>query len=78
MNTLLTALTTVSTHTPREGGRRTGFTGGYLTGLSTHPGNPKAGVFAVSVLPQPTVLRGPSVTTGVVLLGLGAAVAAGV
>ncbi|MFF4019856.1 LysE family translocator [Streptomyces sp. NPDC001843] len=84
-------------------------------------GNPKAGVFAVSVLPQfvtskgpvflstvalgalwalvsaswyalltwavdrgrdlvsrPTVLRGLNVTTGVVLLGLGAAVAAGV
>ncbi|MGY4920517.1 LysE family translocator [Streptomyces sp. 900116325] len=121
VNTLRTALTTVSTRTPREGGRRTGFVGGYLTGLCTNLGNPKAGVFAVSVLPQfvtsqgpvflstvalgvlwalvsaswymvltwavgrgrdlvsqPTVLRGLSVTTGVVLLGLGAAVAAGV
>ncbi|MFG2132998.1 LysE family translocator [Streptomyces sp. NPDC048751] len=121
VNTLRTALTTVSTRTPRDGRRRTGFAGGYLTGLSTNLGNPKAGVFAVSVLPQfvtskgpvflstvalgvlwalvsaswymvlawavgrgrdlvsqPTVLRGLSVTTGVVLLGLGAAVAAGV
>ncbi|GGJ58407.1 LysE family translocator [Streptomyces brasiliensis] len=120
VNTLRTALTT-STRTPPEGGRRTGFAGGYLTGLSTNLGNPKAGVFAVSVLPQfvtskglvflstvalgvlwalvsaswymmltwavgrgrdlvsqPTVLLGLSVTTGVVLLGLGAAVAAGV
>ncbi|MER7789612.1 LysE family translocator [Streptomyces sp. NPDC097640] len=123
VNTLRTALTAASTSTrpPREDGRRTGFAGGYLTGLSTNLGNPKAGVFAVSVLPQfvtakgpvflstvalgalwalvsaswyllltwavgrgralvsrPTVLRGLSVTTGVVLLGLGAAVAAGV
>ncbi|MEU7834770.1 MULTISPECIES: LysE family translocator [unclassified Nonomuraea] len=120
VNTLRTALTTVPTPPAYEGGRRTGFTGGYLTGLITNLGNPKAGVFAVSVLPQfvtangpvflstvalgalwalvsaswytlltwavsrgralvsrPTVLRGLSVTTGVVLLGLGAAVAAG-
>ena len=121
VKTLRTALTTtVSTRPPSEGGRRAGFAGGYLTGLSTNLGNPKAGVFAVSVLPQfvtakgpvflstvalgalwalvsaswymlltwavgrgralisrPTVLRGLSVTTGVVLLGLGAAVAAG-
>ncbi|TMR94903.1 LysE family translocator [Nonomuraea basaltis] len=120
VNTLRTALTTVSTRPPHEGGRRTGFAGGYLTGLITNLGNPKAGVFAVSVLPQfvtakgpvflstvalgalwalvsaswymlltwavsrgralvsqPTVLRGLSVATGVVLLGLGAAVAAG-
>ncbi|MFF4621642.1 LysE family translocator [Nonomuraea jabiensis] len=120
--TLRTALATVSTtRPPREGGRRTGFAGGYLTGLLTNLGNPKAGVFAVSVLPQfvtakgpvflstvalgalwalvsaswymlltwavsrgralvsqPTVLRGLSMTTGVVLLGLGAAVVAGV
>ncbi|MCZ0207733.1 LysE family translocator [Streptomyces achromogenes] len=121
VKTLRTALTTVSARPPREGGGRTGFVGGYLTGLSTNLGNPKAGVFAVSVLPQfvtengpvflstvalgalwalvsaswyalltwavgrgrvlvskPAVLRGLSVTTGAVLLGLGAAVAAGV
>jgi threonine/homoserine/homoserine lactone efflux protein len=120
VKTLRTALTTASTRPPHEGGR-TGFAGGYLTGLITNLGNPKAGVFAISVLPQfvtaegpvflstvalgalwalvsaswymlltwavgrgralvsrPTVLRGLSVTTGVVLLGLGAAVAAGV
>ena len=121
VKTLRTALTTVHTRTPGEGGRRTGFAGGYLTGLSTNLGNPKAGVFAVSVLPQfvtskgpvflstvalgglwalvsaswymvltwavgrgrdlmsrPTALRALSLTTGVILLGLGAAVAAGV
>lgn len=125
VNTLRTALGTVAPSPPfsppYEGGRRTGFAGGYLTGLITNLGNPKAGVFAVSVLPQfvtakgpvflstvalgalwalvsaswymlltwavsrgralvsqPAVLRGLSVTTGVVLLGLGAAVAAGV
>lgn len=122
VKTLRTALTTtVSTRPPSAGGRGTGFAGGYLTGLITNLGNPKAGVFAVSVLPQfvtskgpvflstvalgalwalvsaswymvltwvvsrgralvsrPVVLRGISVTTGVVLLGLGAAVAAGV
>ncbi|MBB5779034.1 LysE family translocator [Nonomuraea jabiensis] len=120
VNTLRTALTTVSTRPTHEGGRRTGFAGGYLIGLSTNLGNPKAGVFAVSVLPQfvteegpvflstvalgalwalvsaswymlltwavgrgralvsqPAVMRGLRVTTGVVLLGLGAAVAAG-
>ncbi|MCQ8831077.1 LysE family translocator [Streptomyces malaysiensis] len=122
VKTLRTALTTtVSTRPPSAGGRATGFAGGYLTGLITNLGNPKAGVFAVSVLPQfvtskgpvflstvalgalwalvsaswymvltwvvsrgralvsqPVVLRGISVATGVVLLGLGAAVAAGV
>jgi len=122
VKTLRTTLTTpVSTRPPSEGGRSSGFAGGYLTGLITNLGNPKAGVFAVSVLPQfvtakgpvflstvalgalwalvsaswymlltwavsrgrdlvsqPTVLRGLSLTTGVVLLGLGAAVAAGV
>ncbi|MGI5201302.1 LysE family translocator [Spirillospora sp. CA-108201] len=121
VKTLRTALTTVSTRTPCDGERGTGFAGGYLTGLVTNLGNPKAGVFAISVLPQfvtaegpvflstvglgavwalvsaswymlltwavsrgralvsrPSVLRGLSVTTGVVLLGLGTAVAAGV
>ncbi|MEU9831880.1 LysE family translocator [Streptosporangium sp. NPDC048047] len=121
VKTIRTALTAVSARPPREDGRRTGFAGGYLTGLITNLGNPKAGVFAVSVLPQfvtaegpvflstvalgalwalvsaswytlltwtvgrgralvsrPAVLRGLSVTTGVVLLGLGVAVMAGV
>ncbi|CAL9285106.1 LysE family translocator [Streptomyces sp. SudanB182_2057] len=121
VKTLRTALTAAAPRPPRDGEGRSGFVGGYLTGLSTNLGNPKAGVFAVSVLPQfvtpdgpvflstvalgalwalvsaswytlltwavgrgralvsrPAVLRGLSVTTGVVLLGLGAAVAAGV
>lgn len=121
VKTLRTALTTVATDPAQEGERRTGFASGYLIGLSTNLGNPKAGVFAVSVLPQfvtaqgpvflstvalgalwalvsaswymlltwavsrgrslvsqPTVLRGISVATGIVLMGLGAAVVAGV
>jgi threonine/homoserine/homoserine lactone efflux protein len=122
VKTLRTTInTTVSTTPTAKGERSTGFASGYLIGLSTNLGNPKAGVFAISVLPQfvtakgpvflstvalgvvwalvsaswymlltwavsrgrdlvskPTVLRGLSVTTGVVLLGLGAAVAAGV
>ncbi|WP_372495886.1 LysE family translocator [Kitasatospora humi] len=57
--TLRTALSTVSTPAHSEGGRRTGFAGGYLTGLSTNLGNPKAGVFAVSVLPQFVTANGP-------------------
>ncbi len=122
VKTLRTTInTTVSTTPTDKGERSTGFASGYLIGLSTNLGNPKAGVFAISVLPQfvtakgpvflstvalgvvwalvsaswymlltwavsrgrdlvskPTVLRGLGVTTGVVLLGLGAAVAAGV
>lgn len=101
--------------------RRTDFWGSYFTGLGTTLGNPKAGVFAISVLPQfvtpdgpvlwssialgalwalvnvcwyllftwavgrgsallsePAVRRGLSIVTGVVLLGLGMAVASGV
>ncbi|MGK5552591.1 LysE family translocator [Actinomadura kijaniata] len=120
VKTLRTALTAVPARPASEGGRGTGFAGGYLIGLTTNLGNPKAGVFAVSVLPQfvtaegpvflstvalgalwalvsaswymlltwavgrgralvsqPAVLRGLSVTTGLVLLGLGVAVAAG-
>lgn len=121
VKTLRTALTAAATRPADGDGRGTGFASGYLTGLLTNLGNPKAGVFAVSVLPQfvtskgpvflstvalgalwafvsaswyalltwavgrgralvsrPGVLRGISVTTGVVLLGLGVAVAAGV
>ncbi|WP_326725784.1 LysE family translocator [Streptomyces sp. NBC_00243] len=122
VKSLRTTINTTVTTTPTDKGERsTGFASGYLIGLSTNLGNPKAGVFAISVLPQfvtakgpvflstvalgvvwalgsaswymlltwaasrgrdlvskPTVLRGLSMTTGVVLLGLGAAVAAGV
>lgn len=38
---------------------RGGFRGGYLMGLGTCLGNPKAGVFAVSVLPQFVTTTGP-------------------
>jgi threonine/homoserine/homoserine lactone efflux protein len=42
-----------------QAGDRAGFWGGYLMGLGTCLGNPKAGVFAVSVLPQFVTTSGP-------------------
>ncbi|MCF3179744.1 MULTISPECIES: LysE family translocator [unclassified Streptomyces] len=106
---------------PGRDGPRGGSWGAFGTGLATNLGNPKAGVFAVSVLPQfvtahgpafasiallgavwafvnacwyllftwgvsrgralmtrPAVQRGLRVVTGLVLLALGTAVAAGV
>ncbi|KJY42100.1 hypothetical protein VR41_09410 [Streptomyces sp. NRRL B-1568] len=76
VNTLRTALTTDSTSPHHEGGRRTGFAGGYLTGLSTNLGNPKAGVFAVSVLPQFVTAKGPVFLSTVALGALWALVSA--
>lgn len=76
VKTLRTALTTVSTPTPGEGERRTGFASGYLTGLSTNLGNPKAGVFAVSVLPQFVTAEGPVFLSTVALGALWALVSA--
>ncbi|MFD0395298.1 LysE family translocator [Streptomyces nogalater] len=76
LKTLRTALTTVSVRPPDETGRRTGFVGGYLTGLSTNLGNPKAGVFAVSVLPQFVTANGPVFLSTVALGALWALVSA--
>lgn len=106
---------TTTAATPASTGRAA-----YVTGLATNLGNPKAGVFAVSLLPQfvrpgahaalstfmlgivwaattgawylvfvhgvqrgrrfmsrPGVMRGMEIATGLVLIGLGAGVAAG-
>ncbi|GAA3774765.1 LysE family translocator [Streptomyces coacervatus] len=46
---------------------RTGFRGGWLTGLGTCLGNPKAGVFAVSVLPQFVTTSGPVLLSSIFL-----------
>ena len=57
----------------KEGGpgaeRRPDRRSGYAAGLATNLGNPKAGVFAISVLPQFTAAHGPVFLSSV---GLGA------
>jgi len=120
INTLRTARRATEAPVVDAEERRPDFRGAYFAGLGTTLGNPKAGVFAISVLPQfvtadgpvlvssialgvvwalvnvcwyllftwavgrgralvsrPAVRRGLSITTGAVLLALGAAVAAG-
>ncbi|MEU8973368.1 LysE family translocator [Streptomyces monashensis] len=54
----------------------TGFRGGFATGLGTSLGNPKAGVFAVSVLPQFVTASGPVFLSSAALGGLWALVTA--
>ncbi|MFD0533515.1 LysE family translocator [Actinomadura luteofluorescens] len=76
VRTLRTALTTVSAPTSYDGERSTGFAGGYLTGLITNLGNPKAGVFAISVLPQFVTEEGPVFLSTVALGALWALVSA--
>ena len=76
VNTLRTALTSASSRPSLEGRRRTGFAGGYLAGLSTNLGNPKAGVFAVSGLPQFVTAKGPVFLSTVALGALWALVSA--
>ncbi|ASQ93428.1 LysE family translocator [Streptomyces sp. 11-1-2] len=53
---------------------RTGFRGGYAMGLGTSLGNPKAGVFAMSVLPQFVTSTGPVLLSSTALGGLWALV----
>jgi threonine/homoserine/homoserine lactone efflux protein len=48
--------------------------GAYSTGLATSLGNPKAGVFAVSVLPQFVTTRGPVLLSSIAMGVLWAAV----
>lgn len=74
--TLWTALTTVPVQATGEGEQSTGFAGGYLIGLSTNLGNPKAGVFAISVLPQFVTAKGPVFLSTVALGALWALVSA--
>jgi threonine/homoserine/homoserine lactone efflux protein len=50
--------------------------GGYLAGLATNLGNPKAGVFAISLLPQFVTADGPVLLSSLALGGLWALVTA--
>ncbi|GHE05102.1 LysE family translocator [Streptomyces alanosinicus] len=56
------------------GAGRAGFRGGCATGLGTSLGNPKAGVFAVSVLPQFVTGTGPVFLSSALLGGVWALV----
>ncbi|WP_369386856.1 LysE family translocator [Streptomyces sp. CG1] len=56
------------------GGDRAGFRSGWATGFGTSLGNPKAGVFAVSVLPQFVTGSGPVFLSSAVLGGVWALV----
>ncbi|WP_460340191.1 LysE family translocator [Actinoallomurus acanthiterrae] len=47
--------------------RRANRWGGYVAGLSTTLGNPKAGVFAVSVLPRFVTAKGPVLLSSIAL-----------
>lgn len=49
------------------GHHRPGTRGAYLAGLGTNLGNPKAGVFAVSVLPQFVTADGPVLVSSIAL-----------
>ncbi|MEV6025687.1 LysE family translocator [Streptomyces sp. NPDC052036] len=57
-----------------RGRTRTGFPGGFAMGLGTSLGNPKAGVFAVSILPQFVTATGPVFLSSVALGGVWALV----
>ncbi|WP_328620838.1 LysE family translocator [Streptomyces sp. NBC_00354] len=59
VNTLRASRGTASPHPAPGGGHRSGFWGAYTMGLGTNLGNPKAGVFAISVLPQFVTAQGP-------------------
>ena len=70
-----TAPRTGDADSPAGAGRgRTGLRGGYAMGLGTSLGNPKAGVFAVSVLPQFVTSTGPVLLSSTALGGLWALV----
>ncbi|MEU7895169.1 LysE family translocator [Nonomuraea sp. NPDC049152] len=65
VSTLASARRTVAV--AERGGREAGFWRGYGIGLATNLGNPKAGVFAVSVLPQFVSAQGPVFVSSVAL-----------
>jgi len=60
--------------TPTSGGRGSGRWSGYTAGLGTNLGNPKAGVFAISVLPQFVTGQGPVLPSTIALGALWALV----
>ncbi|MEU1407325.1 LysE family translocator [Streptomyces sp. NPDC005728] len=81
VRTLLAACSPTSgsenTESPTGGeASRTGFRGGYAMGLGTCLGNPKAGVFAVSILPQFVTGTGPVFLSSTALGALWALVTA--
>ncbi|WKX70174.1 LysE family translocator [Streptomyces sp. XD-27] len=67
INTLRTARTTAEASADDTEERRPGFRGAYLAGLGTTLGNPKAGVFAISVLPQFVTSEGPVLASSIAL-----------
>lgn len=62
----LMALRSPADAAPRNG-QPAGFRNGYTAGLATALGNPKAGVFAVSVLPQFITTQGPVLLSSIAL-----------
>jgi threonine/homoserine/homoserine lactone efflux protein len=66
VNTLRASRGDASPH-PARRGHRSGFWGAYSTGLGTNLGNPKVGVFAISVLPQFVPAQGPVLLSSLVL-----------
>jgi threonine/homoserine/homoserine lactone efflux protein len=77
VTTLRAARAGAPAHPDGAQGRTTGLRAGYLTGLGTCLGNPKAGVFAVSVLPQFVTEHGPVLLSSIALGALWALVTVG-
>ncbi len=67
VNTLRAAGRTAEPAADGADGDRAGSRGAYLAGLGTALGNPKAGVFAISVLPQFVTAHGPVLLTSLAL-----------
>lgn len=67
INTLRTSRGTSSPHPAPVGKHRSGFWGAYSMGLGTNLGNPKVGVFAISVLPQFVTAKGPVLLSSLAL-----------
>jgi threonine/homoserine/homoserine lactone efflux protein len=69
ISSLRTMRRTMHSHRPGEPAAAGADRGAYLAGLATNLGNPKAGVFAVSLIPQ-FILPGGHVFASGVLLGV--------
>ncbi|MFI6686430.1 LysE family translocator [Streptomyces sp. NPDC050485] len=67
INTLRAARSTQDAPAADAKEQRPGFWAAYLAGLGTTLGNPKAGVFAISVLPQFVTADGPVLVSSVAL-----------
>ncbi|HEU4348710.1 MAG TPA: LysE family translocator [Actinoplanes sp.] len=78
VSTLLAARRHALVRTPASAGSgRPGYWRAYAAGLAINLGNPKAGVFAISLLPQFITTEGPVFVSSVVLGALWALVTAG-